>query len=92
MENIYIQFENLLAAFLKDFLEKVNSTADIEQNSELPEEYRAEYWKYLREFTQLQKNIENCAPTTTEDLLKRNQALTILRDSSQAIFRTFTSQ
>lgn len=91
MENLYKQFENLLTAFLKEFLEKLNSSAELEQTSELSDAYSADYWKYLEEFARLQKNIENCAPTTTEDLLKRSQALTILRNSSQAIFRTFSS-
>ena len=91
MEILYRQFENLLNAFLKEFLEKVNSSSQFAPESELPEEFSAEYWKYLEEFTRLQEKIVNCAPTSEEDILKRSQALSILRNSSQAIFRTFNS-
>jgi hypothetical protein len=91
MEILYKQFENLLSAFLKEFLEKVNSSSHFAPETELPEEFSAEYWNYLEEFTRLQEKIVNCAPTSKEDILKRSQALTILRDSSQAIFKTFNS-
>ena len=91
MEILFKQFENLLAAFLKEFLGKINGSPHLSPEDELPEEFSAEYWNYLQEFTKLQKNIENCAPTTEEDIFRRSQALTILRDSSQAIFKTFNS-
>ncbi len=89
MENLYIQLEQLLGDFITGFLERVSDSNNLDSQSVFSCEMQSTYKNYLERFQKLKKTIENSSISSSEDALKKDRVLAILKSSSESIFKTF---
>ncbi len=89
METLYTQLEQLMSAFLSDFLEKLLFSNECRERTEIEGSLHNDYLDYLKRFSNLQKLIENSPVTSKEDTLQRSYALSIIKSTSKDLLASF---
>lgn len=92
MENLYLKLELLLGDFVAGFLNKLIASDDFQPHQPLPKELKGEYLDYLKQFRDLQLNIEEFPAKTGIEANQRSRALALLKSSSASIYSTFLTE